>query len=57
MAFGDRFKTLYGFPLTPDEDARQTTEFLKMIGDKLNITENQEQTSSYFNGGIAGLKK
>ena len=47
MAFGDKYKSLYGFPLTPGEDARQNVELLKMIGEKL----------SYFDGGIASLKK
>ena len=47
LLFGDRFESLYGFPLTPGEDARQNVELLKMIGEKL----------SYFDGGIASLKK
>jgi len=45
MMFGDKYKTWDGpgilsdFPLTPGKDAKQTNEFLGMIGDKLNMAE------------------
>ena len=53
LLFGDKYKTwdgpgiLSNFPLTPQEDAKQMNELATMIKDKF----------SYFNGGIASLKK
>ena len=47
LLFGRRFDELYGFPLTPQRDVEQMQELGTMIKDKF----------SYFNGGIASLKK
>ena len=47
LLFGRRFDEFKGFPLTPQRDVEQMQEIGTMIKDKF----------SYFNGGIASLKK
>jgi len=56
LLFGDKFsKGPWDFPLTITEDVKQTNEFLKMIGDKVNLAAGGRV--SYLDGGIASLKK